>query len=88
MEEKNILLNSTKENKNEQDEEDEWESIPENEQTEETKDVLYRLNFEGASKIKLDIHKLKNYHSLKVKKLDLKEKESFKKLDKYINKTK
>ena len=82
--EKHSLLNSNKENKNEQDEEDEWESIPENEQTEETKDVFYRLNFEGASKIKLDIHKLKNYHSLKVKKLDLKEKESFKKLDKYI----
>ena len=84
MEEKNILLNSTKENKNEQDDEDEWESIPENEQTEETKDVLYRLNFEGASKIKLDIHKMKNFHSFKMKKLDLKEKDSFKKLDKYI----
>ena len=70
MEENNILLNSTKENKNEQ--------------TEETKDVLYRLNFEGASKIKLDIHKMKNFHSFKMKKLDLKEKDSFKKLDKYI----
>ena len=82
--EKNILINSTKENKNDQEEEDEWESIPENEQTEETKDVLYRLNFEGASKIKLDIHKMKNFHSFKMKKLDLKEKDSFKKLDKYI----
>jgi len=82
--ENNISLNSPKENNNEKNDEDEWESIPENEQTEETKDVLFRLNFEGASKIKLDIHKMTNFHSLKMKKLDLKEKESFKKLDKYI----
>ena len=77
---KKVSFNLPQENK----EEDEWESIPENEQTEETKDVLYRLNIEGASKVKLDIHKLKNFHSLKMKKLDLNEKESFKKLDKYI----
>ena len=64
--------------------EEDWESIPSQEQTEETKDVYFRLNFEGASKVKLDIHKLKNYHSLKMKKLDLKEKESFYNLDKYI----
>ena len=64
--------------------EEEWESIPSNEQTEETKDVFYRLNFERASKVKLDIHKLKNFHSLKMKKLDIKEKESFYNLDKYI----
>lgn len=80
--EKNIINNIKLTSVNK--EEDEWESIPENEQTEETKDVLYRLNFEGASKIKLDIHKMKNFHSFKMKKLDLKEKDSFKKLDKYI----
>ena len=65
-------------------EDEEWESIPENEQTQETKDILYRLNIEGASKIRLDINKKKNYHSSKVKKLDLKEKESFNELNKYI----
>ena len=64
--------------------EDEWESIPENEQTEETKDILYRLNIEGASKLKFDLNKKKNYHSLKVKKLIQKEKDSFYELDKYI----
>ena len=65
-------------------EEDEWESIPENEQTEETKDILYRLNIEGASKLKFDLNKKKNYHSLKVKKLIQKEKDSFYELDNYI----
>ena len=65
-------------------EEDDWESIPENEQTEETKDILYRLNIEGASKLKFDLNKKKNYHSLKVKKLIQKEKDSFYELDKYI----
>ena len=68
----------------EKDDEDDWESIPEKEQTEETKDVLYRLNIEGASKIKFDINKKKKYHSSKVKKLIQKEKESFYALDKYI----
>ena len=71
-------------NKEENDDDDEWESIPENEKTEETKDVLYRLNIEGASKVKLDLHKMKNYHSIKVKRLDQKEIESFHELDKYI----
>lgn len=67
-----------------EDNEDDWESIPENEKNEETKDVLYRLNFEKASKVKLDFTKLKNYHSIKVKKLGQKEIESFFELDKYI----
>ena len=49
--------------------EDDWESIPENEKMEETKDILYRLNFEKASKVKLEFSKLKNYHNIKVKKL-------------------
>ena len=64
--------------------EDEWESIPEKEQNEDTKDILYRLNIEGASKIKLDLYKKKHFHSLKVKKLDSKEKESFYDLEHYI----
>ena len=71
-------------NDNCEDDENDWESIPENEKTEETKDILYRLNIEKASKVKLDIHKLKKYHSIKVKKLDKKEIESFFELDKYI----
>ena len=66
--------------------EDDWESIPENEKTEETKDILYRLNFEKASKVKLEFSKLKNYHNIKVKKLIPKEIESFFQLDKYIKK--
>ena len=80
--EKNLINNIklTSDNK----EEDEWESIPENEQTEETKDILYRLNIEGASKVKLDLNKKKNFHSLKVKKLIQKEKDSFYELNKYI----
>ena len=80
--EKNIINNIKLTSVNK--EEDEWESIPENEQTEETKDILYRLNIEGASKVKLDLNKKKNFHSLKVKKLIQKEKESFYELDKYI----
>ena len=75
--------NTIKKVENEKDEND-WESIPENEQTEETKDVLYRLNIEKASKVKLDFHKMKKYHSIKVKRLEQKEKESFYNLDKYI----
>ena len=70
--------------KAEENEEDEWESISENEKTEENKDILYRLNIEKAAKVKLDIHKLKNYHSIKVKKLEKKEIESFYNLDTYI----
>jgi len=77
------LINNIKLSLTDKDE-DEWESIPENEQTEETKDVLYRLNLEGASKVKLDLNKKKNFHSFKVKKLNQKEKESFYELDKYI----
>ena len=42
--------------------EDEWESIPENEQTEETKDILYRLNIEGASKLKFDLEAPRKKH--------------------------
>ena len=71
------------EEKIEKDEED-WESIPENEKGEEYKDILYRLNIEKAAKVKLDIHKLKKYHSIKVKKLEKKEIESFYDLDTYI----
>ena len=81
MEKEALNLNQISSEKNE---EDEWESIPEKEQTEETKDILFRLNIEGASKIKLDLNKKKNFHSLKVKKLLEKEKESFFELDKYI----
>ena len=66
--------------------EDDWESISEKDKTEETKDILYRLNFEQASKVKLDFSKLKNYHSIKVKKLIQKEIESFYELDQYIKK--
>ena len=66
------------------DDEDDWESIPENEKTEEEKDIFYRLNIEKASKVKLDFHKFKNYHSIKVKRLEEKEIESFHKLDEYI----
>ena len=75
--------NKIKINEN-KDDESEWESIPENEKTEETKDFLYRLNIEKASKVKLDFHKFKNYHSIKVKRLEQKEIESFHKLDEYI----
>ena len=86
--EENIIKKEEKENdknnKNEDDDEEEWESIPENDKTEETKDILYRLNIERASKVKIDFHKLKNYHSIKVKRLEQKEKESFYKLDEYI----
>ena len=71
-------------NDNCEDDENDWESIPENEKTEETKDILYRLNIEKASKVKIDFHKLKNYHSIKVKRLEQKEKESFYKLNEYI----
>ena len=70
--------------KTEENEEDDWESISENEKTEENKDILYRLSIEKAAKVKLDIHKLKNYHSIKVKKLEKKEIESFYDLDAYI----
>ena len=84
--EENIINPEDKEKDKEkkENEDDEWESIPENEQTEETKDILYRLNIEKASKVKIDIHKLKNYHSIKVKKLEKKEIESFYNLDTYI----
>ena len=84
--EENIIKKEEKENdkNNENEYEDEWESIPENEKTEETKDILYRLNIEKASKVKIDFHKLKNYHSIKVKRLEQKEKESFYKLNEYI----
>ena len=84
--EENIIKKEEKENdkNNENEDEDEWESIPENEKTEETKDILYRLNIEKASKVKIDFHKLKNYHSIKVKRLEQKEKESFYKLNEYI----
>lgn len=75
----NIIKKDENEN-----EENDWESIPENEKTEETKDILYRLNIEKASKVKLDFHKMRNYHSIKVKRLEQKEKESFYNLDKYI----
>ena len=67
-----------------EDDENDWESIPENEKTDETKDILYRLNIEGASKVKLDLHRMKNYHSLKLKRLESKEIESINELDKYI----
>ena len=67
-----------------EDDENDWESIPENEKTGETKDILYRLNIEGASKVKLDLHRMKNYHSLKLKRLESKEIESINELDKYI----
>jgi hypothetical protein len=70
--------------KTEENEEDDWESISENEKTEENKDILHRLSIEKAAKVKLDIHKLKNYHSIKVKKLEKKEIESFYDLDAYI----
>jgi len=83
MDEKNINI-MKKEEKTAEDEENDWESIPENEKTEETKDILYRLNIEGASKVKLDLHRMKNYHSLKLKRLESKEIESINELDKYI----
>ena len=56
--EKNLdnFIKLSSENKDE----DEWESIPENEQTEETKDILYRLKIEGASKVKLDLNLIIN----------------------------
>ena len=83
MDEKNenIIKNDEK---NDEDDESEWESIPEKEKTEETKDVLYRLNIEGASKVKIDLHRMKKYHSLKLKRLEPKEIESINELDKYI----
>ena len=77
-------IKKKEEKENDENDEDEWESIPENEKTEETKDILYRLNIEKASKVKIDFHKLKNYHSIKVKRLEQKEKESYYNLDKYI----
>ena len=83
MDEKNDNIIKKDEN-NEEDDENEWERIPENEKTEETKDVLYRLNIEGASKVKIDLHRMKNYHSLKLKRLESKELESINELDKYI----
>lgn len=82
--EKNNENNIINKDEKEGSDNDEWESIPENEITEETKDVFYRLKFENASKVKNDIFKLKLYHSNKVKKLDSKEIESFYALDKYI----
>ena len=73
-----------KDEKTDEDDGNDWESIPENEKTDETKDILYRLNIEGASKVKLDLHRMKNYHSLKLKRLESKEIESINELDKYI----
>ena len=81
--EEKIKKEEEPEDKN-KDNESDWESIPENEKTENEKDVFYRLNIEKASKVKLDFHKLKNYHSIKVKRLEPKEIESFYKLDEYI----
>ena len=83
MDEKNDYIIKKDEKTDEEDEND-WESIPENEKTEETKDILYRLNIEGASKVKIDLHRMKNYHSLKLKRLESKEIESINELDKYI----
>ena len=83
MDEKNDNI-IKKDEKTDEDDENDWESIPENEKTEETKDVLYRLNIEGASKVKIDLHRMKNYHSLKLKRLESKEIESINELDKYI----
>lgn len=83
MDESNIN-NIKKDEKNDEDNENDWESIPENEKIEKTKDILYRLNIEGASKVKIDLHRMKNYHSLKLKRLESKEIESINELDKYL----
>ena len=83
MDEKNDYI-IKKDEKTDEDDENDWESIPENEKNEKTKDILYRLNIEAASKVKLDLHRMKNYHSLKLKRLESKEIESINELDKYI----
>ena len=83
MDESNINI-IKKDEKNDEDNENDWESIPENEKIEKTKDILYRLNIEGASKVKIDLHRMKNYHSLKLKRLESKEIESINELDKYL----
>ena len=83
MDESNINI-IKKDEKTDEDNENDWESIPENEKIEKTKDILYRLNIEGASKVKIDLHRMKNYHSLKLKRLESKEIESINELDKYL----
>ena len=68
-----------------EDNDDEWESIPENEQlTDETKTTFFRLNLDNASKIKNTIHQMKHFHSNKIRLLDQEEMQSFFELQQYI----